>query len=149
MINDLLKIMQKGNHCSESISEVQNVKGFGDLVELMFIYKKELGKKHFPPVNFVRKHYLNVKDIANMNNFFFDEKHLKIKDIWHVILAGDCDCEYTLSEFKSAHIIVRHRSKVGLILGDYSKANIYLCEGASCEVISQTTHSHINIFNYE
>jgi hypothetical protein len=62
MINDLLKIMQKGNHCSESISEVQNVKGFGDLVELMFIYKKELGKKHFPPVNFVRKHYLNVND---------------------------------------------------------------------------------------
>ena len=149
MITELVKIMQKGKHCPESISEVENATGLGDLVTIMFDYKKELGEKHFPTASFCKKHYPNVKDIANMNNLFCDEKELKIRDIWKSILVGSCDCEFTLSEFKSAHIIVRHNSKLRLVLNDYSKANVYLCENASVEVISATRLSHVNTFKYE
>jgi hypothetical protein len=149
MINELVKIMQRGKHCPESIQEVKNITSFGDLVKIMYDYKKELGAKHFPTASFVRKHYPHVKDIANMNGFFFGEKKLKIKDIWKTVLMGDCDCEFTLSECRAAHIVVRHKSKVRLVLNDYSKVTLYLSEDATFEVISKTRLSHVNVVRYE
>ena len=114
MINELVKIMQRGKHCPESIEEVKNTTSFGDLVKIMYDYKKELGEKRFPSASFVRKHYTHVKDIANFNGFFFGEKNLKIQDVWKTILLGNCDCEFTLSECRAAHVIVRHNSIVSL-----------------------------------
>jgi hypothetical protein len=141
--------MQRGKHCPESISEVQNATSFGDLVKVMYDYKKDLGAKHFPSASFVKKHYPNVKDIANMNGFFYGEKNLKIKDVWKTILMGDCDCEFTVSECKSVHVIARHKTKIRLVLNDYSKANLYLSEDASYEIVSQTRLSSVNVIRYE
>ena len=149
MKNELIKLMQRGKHCPESIEEIENSSTFGGIMDVMFAYKKDLGKNHFPSASFVGKHYPNVKVLANMNGFFYNEKNLKIRDFWKVILSGNCDCEFTLSQCRSAHIIVRHGSKLRLVLDDYSKANVYLCENASVEVISRTGLSHVNTFNYE
>ena len=150
MIKELIKAMQRGGkHCNESILEVRNATSFGDLFNLMFDYKHHLGSKHFPPSVFVQKHYPHIKGLANAHGFFCDEKPLKVKDLYKVILTGECICDFKIKDFEMAHVVVRHNSKVNLYLGDYSKANVYLSESGTCEIISKTEHSTINVVRYD
>ena len=149
MKEELIKLLQKGNHCPESIAEIQNAGSFSDLFTAMFDYKKELALKRFPSASFVKKHYPEVKDVANANGFFFNEKALRIKDAWKTILMGCNSCEFNLSECRSAHIVIRGKTHLKLVLHDYSKAYLYVSEGASFEVISKTMLSKVVVVKYE
>jgi len=144
MISELKNILKKEGHCRQSRKDLDNVNSFGYLMQMMFDYKIELAKKHFPAIDFVEKHFNHIRDVARSYGFFYNEKSI-IKNVGRVVLTGSSNCDIVVDNYTISEVILRHSSHAKIHLSKHGMLRIYVCDDSTYEVIEQEDRTSLKV----
>lgn len=132
------QMVESGQHCAESITQLHNANSTEQLVDLMFDYSKACEEKKFPSLSWLRKHFSNAKA-----DHIFCDAGGTVVNAKKVLVMGQSHVTVKASDFTITRILVKHNSVVDVVLEDRAHVLIDRRENGTANIIQKSPNARV------
>lgn len=141
---ELLRIMNDGTHCNESIDAVKECKCAEDLMRTLNQYCSQVVNKDFPPYYFIKKWFGDDVKLLNQLGIYIDQNAIFDGDNTNIYIYGKSAITAKLKGNKRYYIHVYNYSNVNLVMDELTHAVVVLHHRSKCSY-TEAKYSRVTI----